>query len=118
MKEIGGTGSRVENETTIIFADSGPDAVINTASPTVFRRLRRLGYEPVWTNGCRARFTIPRDRVRLPKPPRTGRPMSERQRAALQDGSFSPQTPRFDAVAGKNGEKSAPDTSCPSGGQI
>ncbi len=67
---IKGTGSRVENETVIVFNDFDPIAIVNTASPSVFRRMAKRGFVPVSQTPSRARFEIPKGRVRLPSQPR------------------------------------------------
>jgi hypothetical protein len=84
VTEIEGTGSRLENETVIVFNDLEADAVVDTASPAVCRRLLKLGYAAAWSNGSRARFLVPRRDVRLPRRPRAA---SEAQRMAAQRGA-------------------------------
>lgn len=89
MNEIEGTGSRLENETVIIFNDLEADAIVDTASPTVYRRLVKLGYIAAWGNEHRARFVVPKRDVRLPRPRRA---VSEAQRRSLQKAGFRSRT--------------------------
>jgi hypothetical protein len=67
---IKGSGSRAENETVILFNDADPTALIETASPTVYRRLLKRGWVPASETRERARFEVPKDRVRLPGRPK------------------------------------------------
>jgi hypothetical protein len=89
VNEIEGTGSRLENETVIIFNDLEGDAVVDTASPAVYRRLVKLGYVATSGNEHRARFVVPKRDVRLPRPRRAA---SEAQRRSLQKAGFKSRT--------------------------
>lgn len=63
---IRGTGTKLENETVILFNEAEDDAVISTSSPTVYRRLVKRGWTPNKEYENRAVFVLPRGRVRLP----------------------------------------------------
>jgi hypothetical protein len=89
VNAIEGTGSRLENETVIAFNDLEGDAVVDTASPAVYRRLVKLGYVAASSNGYRARFLISRRDVRLPRPRRAA---SEAQRRSVQKAGFKSRT--------------------------
>ena len=72
---IRGTGSRLENETVIVFNDAEPDAIVDTASPPVYRKMVKRGYRPSRETANRATFLVPKRAVRLPARPR--QPSSE-----------------------------------------
>jgi hypothetical protein len=110
VKEISGTGSRLENETLVLYNEAEDIAIVNTASPTIYRRLTRLGYVPQRVTQHRARFLVPKRDIRLPRPPRKARPMSEAQSRALQEARFLSRSPAFDEVPGKTKPDPAPDT--------
>ena len=62
-----GKGPRIERETVITFTEKEEVARIWTGSETVYRRLRRLGYEPVEDMERSAIFEIPKKCVSLRK---------------------------------------------------
>jgi hypothetical protein len=98
VNEIKGTGSRLENETVILFNDAEEEALVNTASPAVYRRLVKLGYAATRYNDNRARFLVPKRDVKLPRPPRAGKRLSEAHKAALQKGRFTSRTPSVEGT--------------------
>jgi hypothetical protein len=67
---IKGTGSRLENETVILFNDAEDTAIVSTASPPVYRKLVKRGFVPRTEWPHRALFEIPKAAVRLPTKPR------------------------------------------------
>jgi hypothetical protein len=87
---IRGRGSRIENETVILYNDSEDEATVTTASPATFRRLIRLGYSPNPARGINealtaARFLIPKRVISF----RKRRKLSEAQLTALANARRS-----------------------------
>jgi len=60
-------GPRYERETIIRFDDESDDAVVWTASDTVYRRLLKRGWKPKLDSERHAEFVIPKSVVRLPR---------------------------------------------------
>jgi len=83
-----GKGQRFERETIITFNEAESSASVWTASETVYRRLKNLGYVPTEDNERSAVFEIPKAVVRVLKP-RVKRELTERQREALKKGHSS-----------------------------
>jgi hypothetical protein len=86
-----GKGHREERETIINFNEQDEKATIWTASEPIYRRLIRLGYEPVEDNERSATFELPKKHIRLPRPPRKLRDSHKakifaRLRSATQSG--------------------------------
>ena len=77
-----GKGPRQERETIINFNEAADTASIWTASETVYRRLRRLGYFPAEDNERSATFEISKKCVSVRKP----KVLTEKQRAASLKG--------------------------------
>ncbi len=69
-----GKGPRSERETVIRFDEAGDTATVWTASEVVYRKLRKMGYEPVEDRERSANFKVPKGDVRLPRPKRTRSP--------------------------------------------
>jgi hypothetical protein len=81
-----GKGPRFERETIITFNEAESSASVWTASETVYRRLKNLGYVPTEDNERSAvLFEIPKAVVRVLKP-RVKRELTEKQREALKKG--------------------------------
>jgi hypothetical protein len=76
-----GKGIKLERETIINFNEEDGTASIWTASETVYRRLRKLGYMPSEDGERHAVFTMPKREVKLPRPKRV---VSEAQRERLR----------------------------------
>ena len=87
-----GMGARFERETVITFNETEPSASVWTASETVYRRLKKLGYVPTEDNERSAVFEVPKAVVRVLKP-RVKRELTERQREALKKGHSSSKPP-------------------------
>jgi hypothetical protein len=83
-----GKGPRFERETVITFNEADSSASVWTASETVYRRLKKLGYVPTRDDERSAVFEIPKAVVRVLKP-RVKRELTERQREALKKGHSS-----------------------------
>jgi hypothetical protein len=83
-----GKGQRLERETVITFNEGESSASVWTASETVYRRLKNLGYVPTRDDERSAVFEIPKAVVRVLKP-RIKRELTERQREALKKGHSS-----------------------------
>ena len=69
-KTMKGKGSREERETIINFNEHDGNASVWTASEPIYRRLLRLGYEPIEDKERSATFELPKKHIRLPRPPR------------------------------------------------
>ena len=80
--------TRLERETVIIWNDAEGEATITTASPSVIRKLTKLGYTCLvgWPGHSpeNKRFTIPKTRISF------RRPMPRSRRGF--DGSRTPAT--------------------------
>ncbi len=88
-----GQGIRAERETVICFNEEDALASIWTASETVYRRLRKLGYVPTEDNDRSAKFEMPKRDIKLPRPKSEKRSQLARQRSgASQNALFSPGT--------------------------
>jgi hypothetical protein len=85
-----GKGQKFERETVITFNESESSAAVWTASETIYRRLKNLGYVPTEDNERSAVFEVPKAVVRVLKP-RVKRELTDRQREALKRGHFSPK---------------------------
>jgi hypothetical protein len=83
-----GKGQRLERETVITFNEAGSSASVWTASETVYRRLKNLGYVPTRDDERSAVFEVPKAVVRVLKP-RVKRELTESQREALKKGHSS-----------------------------
>lgn len=75
-------GIRRERETIINFNEEENIASVWTASQVTYRRLKKLGYNPVEDNDRSARFEIAKADIRLPRPKRKLTP--EQRRARLK----------------------------------
>ncbi len=62
-----GKGIKRERETVINYNEADASAFIWTASERVYRKLKKLGYEPVKDTERSARFEIPKKRVSIRK---------------------------------------------------
>jgi len=78
-----GKGPRFERETVIKFNEAEPSASLWTASETVYRRLKSLGYIPMQDNERSAVFDVPRGLVKILKR-RPKRELTEKQRENIQ----------------------------------
>jgi hypothetical protein len=87
-----GKGPRFERETIITFNETESSAAVWTASETVYRRLKNLGYVPTEDNERSAVFEVPKAVVRVLKP-RVKRELTDRQREALKGGHSSSKPP-------------------------
>jgi hypothetical protein len=85
---MNGKGQKFERETVITFNETESSASVWTASETVYRRLKNLGYVPTQDNERSAVFEVPKAVVRVLKP-RVKRELTERQREALKKGHSS-----------------------------
>lgn len=88
-----GKGPKRERETIINFNEEEGTASVWTASETIYRRLKRLGYEPVEDEERHALFEMPKRDIKLPRPKRV---LSEKQRKALakaRRGDFASSAP-------------------------
>jgi hypothetical protein len=61
-------GPRSERETTVVFNEEEPHALVWTASKPVYNRLRRLGYEPVKDEERSASFRLPKKAISFRRP--------------------------------------------------
>ena len=75
-----GKGQKQERETVIIYNEVDSLASIWTASEPEYRRLKKLGYEPVEDRERSASFEVPKKYVSVRKPVAT----SEKQLKALE----------------------------------
>jgi hypothetical protein len=96
-----GKGQRLERETVITFNEADSSASVWTASETVYRRLKNLGYVPTQDNERSAVFEVPKAVVRVLKP-RPKRELSEKQREALKKGHSSSKS--LDIIEGNEHE--------------
>jgi len=62
------TGPRIERETTITFNEEEETAHIGTASGPMYRRLKKLGFDPTEDGERWASFEVPKKCVRVRKP--------------------------------------------------
>jgi hypothetical protein len=60
-----GMGAKFERETVITFNETESSASVWTASETVYRRLKNLGYVPMQDNERSAVFEVPRGLVKI-----------------------------------------------------
>jgi len=74
-----GTGKREERETTITINEKDPTADIWTASELWYRKLKKLGHEPVEDRERSACFKVPKKCVNIRKP----RVLTKKQKADL-----------------------------------
>jgi hypothetical protein len=74
-------GPKCEREVVINFNEAEPYASIWTASEPMYRKLLRLGYEPVEGSDRSATFEVPKRLVSVRKP----RKISEAHRTLLAD---------------------------------
>ena len=80
-----GKGPRDERETIINFNEAEPYASIWTASQPMYRKLLKLGYEPIEGSDRSAIFEAPKRLVSVRKP----RKISEAHRTKLADKARS-----------------------------
>ena len=78
-----GKGQRFERETIITFNEAESSASVWTASETVYRRLKNLGYIPMQDNERSAVFEVPRGLVKILRQ-RPKRELTEKQRENIQ----------------------------------
>ena len=76
-----GKRPRDERETIINFNEAEPYASIWTASQPMYRKLLKLGYEPIEGSDRSATFEVPKRLVSVRKP----RKISEAHRASLAE---------------------------------
>ncbi len=89
-----GKGIKQERETIIAFNEADPSASVWTASESVYRRLKKQGYEPIENNERSARFEIPKRDIKLPRPKSEKRSQIARRRAeASKNAIFSSGDP-------------------------
>ena len=74
-----GKGPRDERETIINFNEAEPCASIWTASEPMYRKLLKLGYEPIEGSDRSATFEVPKRLVSVRKP----RKISDAHRTSL-----------------------------------
>lgn len=99
-------GIRAERETVVCFNEEDALASIWTASETVYRRLRKLGYDPAEDNERSAVFAMPKRDIKLPRPKSEKRSQASRRRSeASQTSSFSPGTTNRAIVQPPNASK-------------
>jgi len=75
-----GQGPKHERETVIIFNEMDDIATISTASETMYRKLKRLGYLPSEDRERAATFEVPKRLVSI----RKERILSDSQREAMR----------------------------------
>lgn len=63
-----GKGPKLERETIINFNEVEPNASIWTASEPIYRKLLKLGYEPIEGSDRSATFEVPKRLVSVRKP--------------------------------------------------
>jgi hypothetical protein len=80
---VEGRGQRFERETVITFNEAEPSASVWTASETVYRRLKNLGYVPTQDNERSAVFEVPKGLVKILRR-RPKRELTEKQRENIQ----------------------------------
>ena len=80
-----GKGPRDERETIINFNEAEPYASIWTASEPMFRKLLKLGYEPIEGSDRSAIFEVPKRLVSVRKP----RKITAAHRRRLADKAHS-----------------------------
>jgi hypothetical protein len=78
-----GKGPREERETVINFNEAEPYASIWTASEPMFRKLLKLGYEPIEGSDRSATFEMPKRLVSVRKP----RKISDARRTTLAENA-------------------------------
>ncbi len=101
-----GKGSRRERETIINFNEEEKTAHIWTASERVYRKLKKLGYEPVEDTERSARFEIPKKCVSIRKPISiSNKQLKALERARAKANLRSNGDPL--KLQGQNGEKGA-----------
>ncbi len=99
-----GKGIRQERETVIVFNEADNSASIWTASEPVYRRLKKLGYEPVEDNERSARFVMAKRDIKLPRPKSEKRSQMARRRVeASKNALFTPGEPSRTMVEPPNG---------------
>ncbi len=74
-----GKGPRIERDTTITFNEEEETAQIWTASGSVYRRLRKMGYCPSEDNERSSSFKVPKKCVSVRKP----KVLTEKQKTNL-----------------------------------
>ncbi len=88
-----GKGIRSERETVIRFDEESSVANIWTASETIYRRLRKLGYCPTEDGQRSASFEVPKRDIKLPRPKSEMRSRLAKKRSeAARDTLFKPGT--------------------------
>ena len=90
-----GKGPRDERETIINFNEAEPYASIWTASQPMYRKLLKLGYEPIEGSDRSATFEVPKRLVSVRKPRKIGR--AHRRRLAEKARSLRSGTVITDA---------------------
>ncbi len=101
-----GKGIKQERETIIAFNEADPSASVWTASESVYRRLKKQGYEPVEDTERSATFEIPKKCVSIRKPIATSKKqLKALARARAQAKLRSNGDPL--KLQGQNGEKGA-----------
>ena len=84
-----GKGIRAERETVICFNEEDQLASVWTASGSVYRRLRKLGYVPTEDNDRSAKFEMPKRDIKLPRPKNEKRSQASRKRAKALGNTLS-----------------------------
>ncbi len=101
-----GKGIKQERETIIAFNEADPSASVWTASESVYRRLKKQGYEPVEDTERSATFEIPKKCVSIRKPIATSKKqLKALERARAKAKLRSNGDPL--KLQGQNGEKGA-----------
>jgi hypothetical protein len=114
-----GTGSRIENETVIVFNETEENAWVTTASPAVYRRLLKAGFQKVWDTGGHAQFLLPKRLIKI-RAARARRVLTPEQREAaaqrLRNARISAKRSQFAEDAGTKDVAGVPAAPAPSAG--
>lgn len=60
--------TRLERETTITFNEAELDAIIWSATPSIQRRMKRIGFKPYRKSGDGLWYKVPKKLVQIRKP--------------------------------------------------
>ncbi len=101
-----GQGIRQERETVIVFNEADSSASVWTASESVYRRLKKQGYEPVEDTERSARFEVPKKRVSIRKPIAISKKRLEALERARTKAKLRSNVDPL-KLQGQNGEKGA-----------
>ena len=64
------TGPKCERETVMVWDEDSSTATLWTASAVVYRRMMKIGWQPIQDDDRHALFEFPKAAVRLPRPRR------------------------------------------------